>query len=370
MSSAARPSFNASVHGARGLFAMMVFVYHIVHSGLPGLLGADSLLDKYLLHSFQFGVELFFGISGFVILGALRRAASIRSFVWDRLTRIYPLLWLTLIAITLAAVIGGLWQPPIGDWLLNFLAPPPFFPLPMVNPAAWSLGYEISFYMLCAFCWWLHARGGNAWLVVAVGVGAVLLVLFPRAALMPFGLLIAAGLLSRFTLLRRLSAMPVLPLLVFLLCWRVVDLACGSNIMHFSPVHLALTDWLALLPIAVVGALSGGLALFGIAEGRGLLGRLLRLPVLQWLGTISYSFYLWHPVVLAPVKRALYATGLAEAAGPGAQLLFAVIALPPALLIAHFSQAWIEVRLTRRLRRLGPREGGGRAPLTAVHPAP
>jgi peptidoglycan/LPS O-acetylase OafA/YrhL len=200
-----RSAFNAPVHGARGLFALMVFVYHVVHSGLPGLLGADSLFDRYFLHSFQFGVELFFGISGFVILGALRRSPSMRSFVWDRFTRIYPLLWLTLIAITIAAVVGGLWQPPLVDWLLNFLAPPPFFPLAMVNPAAWSLGYEITFYLLCAFCWWLRQRGGHAWLVVALAVGTVLLVLFPRAALMPAGLLIAAGILGRFKLLRWLS---------------------------------------------------------------------------------------------------------------------------------------------------------------------
>lgn len=350
---------------------MMVFVYHVAHSGLRGFLPPDHPVDRYLLLSFQFGVELFFGISGYVILGALRRSPSMRSFVWDRFTRIYPLLWLTLAAITFASLAGGLWMPPLGDWLLNFAAPPPFFPIPQVNPAAWSLGYEITFYLLCALCWALKQRGGRAWLVVAVFTGAVLLVLYPRAALMPAGLLIAAGLAAGLPALRRLSAMPLGLLVVFLLCWRVVDIASGDNIMVFNPRGMSFGAWLSLLPVAMVAVIAGSLALLGIADGRGLLGRLLRTAPLQWLGTISYSFYLWHPVVLAPVKRVLNGSGLADAAGPASQLLFAAAGLPLALIVAHYSQAWIEVRLTRRLRRLGPREGDGRAPMTAsVQTAP
>ena len=367
MNGARPPSFNPTVHGARGLFASMVFVYHVVHSGLPTFaFVAGSAVEFWLLNAFKFGVELFFGISGYVIVGALARAPSLRSFLWDRATRIYPLLWLTLIAITLASLTTGRWLPPFGQWLLNFAAPPPFFPLAQVNPAAWSLGYELTFYALCGLCWWLRGRGFAGWRAVAVVTGAGLLILFPRAALMPAGMAIAAG-LAGHPALRRLTVLPLATLIAFLLCWRWLDLLSGGqDNMTLSPLHMPFAAWLATVPLIAGSALLGALALFGLAAERGGLARLLRTAPFQWLGTISYSFYLWHPVVMGVAKPALKAAGAFDLAGPAAQLLFAAATLPPALVVAHYSQKWIEVRLTRFLRRLGPREGSGRPPLTAT----
>ena len=358
-----RSGFNASVHGARGLFAMMVFVYHIVHSGLRGFIPADALFSVYFLESFKFGVELFFGISGFVILGALARAPSIRSFLWDRATRIYPLLWATLSAITLLSVISHRWLPSIGDWLLNFVQPAPFISMPQINPAAWSLGYELFFYVLCATCWALRARG-LSWQPLAWVVGGACLLLFPRAVLMPAGLLIASGLVS-VTARRWIGAAPFFALIVFLIGWRVVDLACGGDIMTFTPVARPLARWTVLLPLAIGSAICGAAALFGIVEQRGWFTAILRTRPLQWLGAISFSFYLWHPVVMSVVKGVLIKTGITAAAGSAAQLLLA-LSLLPALIVAHFSQIHLEARLTRTLRRHGPRDDRGEAPVTTA----
>lgn len=363
MSRVAKSGFNASVHGARGLFAMMVFVYHIVHSGLRGFIPGDAAVSVYFLESFKFGVELFFGISGFVIIGALARAPSIRSFLWDRATRIYPLLWATLATITVLSLIARHALPPLGSWLLNFLAPPPFFPLAQVNPAAWSLGYEIFFYTFCAACWAARARDWR-WQPLAWVVGGVCLVLFPRAVLMPAGVLIAASLVPAAAR-RWIGAAPLLALVFFLVGWRIVDLACGGDIMTFTPAAIGVARWAALLPLAIGSALCGAAALSGIADQRGELAAVLRTVPLQWLGSISFSFYLWHPVVMAIVKDGLIQSGATLAAGSAAQFLLA-LSLVPALIVAHFSQRTIEVRLTRYLRRHGPRDDRGEAPLTTV----
>ncbi|MGL5838582.1 MAG: acyltransferase family protein [Sphingorhabdus sp.] len=367
---AARPAFNTTVHGARGLFAMMVFIYHVVNSELATFAFVqNSVFENYFLRSFKFGVELFFGISGFVIVGALARAPSVRSFLWDRVTRIYPLLWTTLIAISIVSLFAGLWMPPFTDWLLNFLAPPPFFPIPQVNPAAWSLGYEITFYALCALCWALKSRGGYTWLVVAILVGSLLIVLFPRAALMPAGIL-AATAFAASPVLKRLASSPGLLLLVFLIGWRLLDLASGGDIATMTPLIHPFQQWLSLALPAIAVAAIGSLAMVGLVNGSGLLSVLLRTQPLQWLGTISYSLYLWHPVVMGGLKAVMTKTGVFDAVGPGAQLLFAIVSLPPSLIVAHYSQRLIEVRLTRALRRIGPREGSGAAPATAsLHPA-
>lgn len=360
-----RTFFNPTIHGARGLFAMMVFLYHVAHSGLQSFAFVEgSAFDLYFLNSLKFGVELFFGISGYVIVGALARAPTLRAFLWDRATRIFPLLWVTLTAIILFAKVTQRWLPPLGDLLLNFAAPPPFFPLPQINPAAWSLGYELTFYALCAGCWALRARIGRSWIPIALLIGAALLAFFPRAILMPAGVLIASGLLDR-PAVRRVVILPGLALLLFLLGWRAIDLAYGGDIMTFSPAMAPLGPWAATLPFALATGLMGAFALLGIAQQRGPFCRLLRTLPLQWLGTISYSFYLWHPVVMGFVKLVLQKSGAFAAVGPGAQLLFAAVSLPPALLIAHYSQLWIERRLTRFLRKLGPGGRNAKAPLTA-----
>ena len=364
-SRAERAAFNPTVHGARGLFASMVFVYHVIHSGLPGLVPETAWFSVYFLNALKFGVELFFGISGYVILGALRRSPSIRSFAWDRVSRILPLLWLTLLVITAGCLLSKRWLPPLGDWFLNFLAPPPFIHTALLNPAAWSLGYELTFYAVCALFWTMPGRGRWHWGLLAAAMGGVLLVFFPRGVLFPAGLAIAAGALG-WPVVGRLARLPFLSLLAFLIGWRAIELGFGGDLMLITPLHQPLASWLVALPLLVVTGLLGALALTGIAAGRGMFAAVLRTAPLQWLGTISFSFYLWQPAVMGPVKAFLLGSGLGKLAGDWSQLLFAVMALPVVLVIAHFSQIWIEARLTRALRRLGPREGNAHAPITAM----
>jgi len=362
---APRAGFNASVHGARGLFSVMVFGFHVANSRLATIWPADHWLAVDVFGAFKFGVELFFGISGFVIVGALARAPSLRSFAWDRATRIYPLLWTTLLVITAMSLATSHWMPPPFDWALNFLAPPPVYDLPQVNPAAWSLGYEISFYALAALFWWAGPPRGGGRLAMVV-VGALLVAALPRALLMPAGVLVAAGLLDR-ALLLRLAATPGLWLVAFLLLWRQAELLSpGQDIARLTPSGAGLSGWTGVLPLMLAAGVAGWIALLGIVRERGWLSAALRTAPMQWLGTISYSFYLWHPVVMAVTKAALVGSGLAATLGPGAQAGFAIVSLPPALAMSHISQGWIERRLTRWLRRHGPREDRGAAPITAA----
>jgi len=359
-----RAGFNPHIHGARGLFAVMVFVFHVANSGLPtfAILGRGVAYQAAM--SLQFGVELFFGISGFVIVGAIARAPSVRAFLWDRATRIYPVLWISLVAISIAAVMFDRWRPPVPDLILNFVAPPPFVHIGQINPAAWSLGYELTFYALVAVAWWLRPRAPRAWLWIAGGIGAVLIVLFPRALLIPAGVLIALG-RGDTPGWRRISGSPGVWILLFLALWRWVDLT-ADPVQTANPLRLSFPSWLTLLPAMLAAGVCGGLALNGIAAGSGLLARALRQRAFQWLGSVSYSFYLWHPVVMATVKAVMEKIGAPALLGPWSQLAFGALSLPPTLIVAHVSQRWLELALTRWLRRHGPREDDGAAPATAT----
>lgn len=356
---------NPNVHGARGLFAAAVFVYHMVNSGLPTFHWmAGSLFETYFLESLKFGVELFFGISGFVIVGALARAPSLKAFAWDRMTRIYPVLWASLLVITLLATVAGRWQPSLGGWLLNFLAAPPFIHVPQINPAAWSLGYEMTFYALCAGAWWLRGRGVRWWLAIAICCGVVLVAFFPRSILMGAGVAIAAGRLDgpRW---RWLGRFPFITLILFLVLWRAIETGWGTPMFYVSPWLLPFGQWLTMVPAILAVALLGTMALKGIVDGSGPFAAFLRTRPMLWLGTVSYSFYLWHPVVMAVVKQGMNKLGVVAYAGPASQLVFGLLAIVPALVVSHYSQVYMEAKLTRWLRRR-VEKGAGHAPATAT----
>jgi peptidoglycan/LPS O-acetylase OafA/YrhL len=82
-----------------------------------------------------------------------------------------------------------------------------------------------------------------------------------------------------------------------------------------------------------------------------LLSAILRTRFLQYLGTISYSFYLWSPVMTYPLKivieRFLHGRldDLANVA------LFAVVGFAASVAVAHLSYRILEDGAGRRLHR-------------------
>lgn len=121
--------FNPYLHGARGLFAFMIVLFHVINSKLPTLPILSHGLPLMMARSLEHGVELFFGISGIVIVGALQRARGPFVFAIERCTRIYPVLWTSIIVLVILAGLTGYegrsW-PSVGEFLANLLALPPY----------------------------------------------------------------------------------------------------------------------------------------------------------------------------------------------------------------------------------------------------
>jgi len=91
-------------------------------------------------------------------------------------------------------------------------------------------------------------------------------------------------------------------------------------------------------------------------------------PAMQWLGTISYSFYLVHPLVLAAVKHGLLPHLPID--GWLAALVLAGIGLPLSCLISWATWSLLEVRLRRWLvvQLARRRSRGAACPVTAPIP--
>jgi len=85
-------------------------------------------------------------------------------------------------------------------------------------------------------------------------------------------------------------------------------------------------------------------------EGRGLLSSMLRTPFLLYMGTISYSFYLWSPVVTYPMKLFVQHYLHGRLNGSGIVALFAVTGFAASVAVAQASFIILEGRVGRALR--------------------
>lgn len=139
------------VHGLRGIAALMVVVQH---SFEMARLGGSSLFDLPLAHvNFgRFGVVLFFLISGLVVPYSFRGERPLRSFAISRFFRLYPAYWVS-IAVFLAIAFWREAPIPAAQILANMTMVQSLLGEASIGNAYWTLLYEMIFYGLCmALC--------------------------------------------------------------------------------------------------------------------------------------------------------------------------------------------------------------------------
>jgi exopolysaccharide production protein ExoZ len=131
----------------RGLAALMVVLFH----ARPNF--DTSLLLKPYSHFFDFyfsGVDVFFVLSGFVVYRSSIRAPSVSKFLWDRFSKIYLGYWpVFFIFAGLPLIFGGLGNVPLSKVVESFFLLNPNIWQNLI-PTAWSLTFELFFYMWVA----------------------------------------------------------------------------------------------------------------------------------------------------------------------------------------------------------------------------
>ena len=316
----------------RGVAALMVVLFHLTMQMRP--FGIDGSQVSFL----QAGVDIFFVISGFIMVYVARqRERGAGRFMADRIIRIVPLYWL----LTLAAYFSGAAETrPVGD-LLRSLAFIPSGIAPLFNPlvdGGWTLNLEMYFYAIFAASLAIaRAEQHRFVIVVAVLVTVVAASLVVPGRYWPFygntivfefviGMALArSG--DRFTAIGPAAA------------WGLIGV--GGLLIFFDP-------------FAVMGSrlVSDGVPAGLLVAGALCLdsaGRRVTAPVALLLGGISYALYLSHVLLFDAIGGGL---GWPHAdAGPARIGGVFVLALMAALLAAWLVYTLFEQPVTRLLKR-------------------
>jgi peptidoglycan/LPS O-acetylase OafA/YrhL len=280
----------------RGIAALMVVLFHytVRYAALWGDPGAPFRATFGYL-----GVQVFFGVSGFVILMTLERSRSAADFVIARASRLFPAYWLALLA-TFAVLLAFPLPDRVLSWpqaLVNLTMLQAFVNVPHVDGVYWSLEVELVFYawMLAVFAagWMRHARALMAlWLGLSIAT------------------LLAALLLHR--------GVPTLASRYLLVEYSAFFCIGAAAFLDFRARRIARPTWGLFALAGVAAGLAGGLPGLVVAAAIVLLfallvrrkAGLLDAAPLVFLGTISYPLYLLHQNIGYVILRNLRAQGV------------------------------------------------------------
>jgi peptidoglycan/LPS O-acetylase OafA/YrhL len=133
----------------RGIAALAVLLQHSAEILWPSYMTFSQLV----IRPGEWGVFVFFMISGFVIPLSLKNETNAISFWIGRVFRLFPLYW-SVIAAAYIFVKLGLFPTstefdlhPVRNIVVNLTMVQEFMATPQLVGAAWSLAYEVTFYL-------------------------------------------------------------------------------------------------------------------------------------------------------------------------------------------------------------------------------
>lgn len=355
----------------RGLAIFFVLMNHVnmrlAIARIPYTRGLSPQLTQSLFWSGQFGVQIFFAVSGFLITStALRRwgslsQVSIRDFYRLRIARIAPLL-LALLAVLsalhFARVPNYVVQPKTGG-LLNALFAALTFHINLLEaqrgylPASWDILWSLSVEETFYFFFPLVRRlfGGGKWLVGLL-LTFVVLGPFGRTVLAHNGVwkeysylggmdAIALGCLTALLLPRLRCSPPTLrtlcgigvALVIFSICFSMQAETLGLDRTGLEMTVIAIGTCMIVVPAAKTQWRSPRILL----------------PLLN-LGRRSYEVYLTHMFVVFAFFGIFVASGKSTEAVPA---LFVAVILVAALLGDAVARYYSEPMNRNLRKRLG-----------------
>jgi exopolysaccharide production protein ExoZ len=288
------------MEGLRGVAVGLVFLQHYCTQFLfyADVSGPTRRLAEFFHEVGNYGVELFFVLSGFLIYGILlRRRPNFLRFMARRAQRLYPAF---IVALLIGVAVDWLRPEPkiphdlVAGFLYvaeNIAFLPGLFPINPLFAVNWSLSYE----------WWFYFTATMLFSVLGLAT------LRQR-----YRICLIAGFATALVTLSiaGLPAVPIRGLPLFggmlfaeatLVGWRLLrSIAISLTLLSAVSVSvLALPPWACALILTI-----GFTALASISEGP--VARALSQRYLRWLGNMSYSYYLVHGFAVLVAVHAVF----------------------------------------------------------------
>lgn len=298
--------FVAGLEAVRGIAALSVAVFHcispirindelIFNKTIWQLQGWDQIALRLsaAIFSGSAPVSIFFVLSGFVLFRSLDSAsgsAFVRSavFVFHRFLRIYPAMAINLIC--MAGLLGlanrderffPSWYQPSQGW--HELWSNLLLVAPDINGATWTIKIEIEAIPFILIGYYVLKRGRAAALALVIAsCSLVFIVPASESSLTGFLFMFYLGMGASHLLKQRQIQ------------WTPCGVVIAICAILFSRAILGYASSLAIL---LEGA-ACTYAIVAVAIGGQRLNQYLDTRVLRFCGRISYSFYLYHPLLL------------------------------------------------------------------------
>lgn len=300
MTNAAHRPRLAHIDGLRGIAALAVLYQHLLEYA-GSMAPAGSWIQRHLDWTLDYcdfgklGVVAFFAISGFIVPYSFAGTSPRLGFVISRFFRLFPAYWLSLLAAIFVLPMLGAPTIPVKQVLANATMVPSLWHHDYVLGVYWTLTIELAFYAMCLalFCLGkLHSTrvlaGMFAGMLAVATVGAILrsnhLGGVPAAAPLYLAVMLFAA-CARLAVIdgdRQAKRYSVVMLSALLVAIPMVWATAYTDQSHKESV------------LAAVLAMEVALVLFVFSVTR----RTFSIGSLGYVGSISYSIYLLHPIAL------------------------------------------------------------------------
>lgn len=266
----------------------------------------------------NYGVHLFFLISGFVIFMTLERTRSAMDFVVSRFSRLFPAYWAAM-AIT-AAVVYSIGMPiqriPTIDVAVNLTMLQEILGFTHLDGSYWTLQVELFFYLQMLFWCMLGQLKRIRWIIAAWLIMAVIYALTSQLHLH-----------FSYTL-RELLLLRHIPFFALGILFYCLYAGSGDRRANIAMIALSLVAiGVSYAPAYLVAGVAC-CAIFALFVAGKL--RWLRAAPFVFLGAISYPLYLLHQAIGFALIHRLEAAGVSSLAAVVATALL-LMALATAL---------------------------------------
>lgn len=331
-----------SIQFLRFVAATLVVIYHAYISFIPSSLSHPMSETAYWFGFGKVGVHIFFVISGYIMyLTSFGRPKKFDpgNFFMRRILRVYPIYWVFVMLYLAYYLPLGIAPNLSAQQFVGMLALMPASS-PLVIGPAWTLSYEIYFYLVFGAVMMLGAQRGTIALtclfIFSAGLGAVLHPEFAVAEL------VTNALLLEFMMgvwIARLTTLHPVPR-------AAGGLAIAGALAGFAG---GLVWGYDRLPSAIIWGIPSALLIAGavVLEQRQRINRFSLVRRFSWLGDSSYSLYLFHILLITLTLKII---DIFNADVEGAYCISLTVV--GCIIIAAIFHAQIERPLTMKLHKM------------------